>query len=120
MGEPNVLPLILSVYPKKAAAKVGVLLIRYLRKMLIMRKVEILKPAKCAAVKIKELLRASRVLVAVKKVNPPNSAVAPKKDRPIVMVGAVTIRPIPRLHVPGRDRGRSNEANGVEDIIELA
>ena len=89
MGEPNVLPLILSVYPKKAAAKVGVLLIRYLRKMWIMRKVEILKPAKCAAVIIKELLRASRVLVAVKKVNPPNSAVAPKKDPPIVMVGAV-------------------------------
>ena len=81
---------------------------------------EIPNPPYSVVVAASMLIPSSRVAVAVKKVNPPNSAVAPKKDRPIVMVGAVTIRPIPRLHVPGRDRGRSNEANGVEDIIELA
>ena len=65
---------------------------------------------------VKMLPPPSRVLVAVKKVNPLNCGVATKKVPLLKMPDAVMVHRIPWPHILGRDLGSINGAIGVADV----
>ena len=65
------------------------------------------------------LPRTGRNVVIARQVNPPSCVVVSKEVISRVMVDSVIVRPIPRLHVRGRDCGRDIRAIGTVPITEL-